>query len=85
MKMLHYWLWVEAFKTVLLLMLELFRDKFIILASDGIWEFISNDECVNLIKDYYIKKYIIEALNSLYKKESKRWIIEEEFTDNIIL
>ena len=66
-------------------MLELFRDKFIILASDGIWEFISNDECVNLIKDYYIKKYIIEALNSLYKKESKRWIIEEEFTDNIIL
>ena len=63
----------------------LHEDKFIILASDGIWEFISSDECVNLVKDYYIKKDIIGALNFLYKEASKRWIIEEEVIDDITL
>ena len=61
------------------------EDKFMVLASDGIWEFISNDECVNLIKDFYIKKDIIGALNFLYKEASKRWIIEEEVIDDITL
>ena len=32
------------------------EDKFLILASDGIWEFISSDEFINLVRDYYIKK-----------------------------
>ena len=61
------------------------EDKFIILASDGIWEFISSDECVNLVKDFYVKKDIIGALNFLYKEASKRWIIEEEVIDDITL
>ena len=63
----------------------LHEDKFIILASDGIWEFISNDECVNYVKDFYIKKDINGALNFLYKEASKRWIIEEEVIDDITL
>ena len=63
----------------------LHEDKFLILASDGIWEFISSDECVNLVKDYYIKKDINGALNFLYKESSKRWIIEEEVIDDITL
>ena len=63
----------------------LHEDKFIILASDGIWEFISNEECVNYVKDYYIKKDINGALNFLYKEASKRWIIEEEVIDDITL
>ena len=63
----------------------LHEDKFIILASDGIWEFISSDECVNLVKNFYIKKDIIGALNFLYKEASKRWIIEEEVIDDITL
>ena len=32
------------------------EDKFILLASDGIWEFISSDECVNIVKDRKHKK-----------------------------
>jgi serine/threonine protein phosphatase PrpC len=63
----------------------LHEDKFIILASDGIWEFISNDECVNYVKDFFIKKDISGALNFLYKEASKRWIIEEEVIDDITL
>ena len=61
------------------------EDKFIILASDGIWEFISNDECVNLIKDFYNKKDINGAINILYKESSERWINREEIIDDITM
>ena len=61
------------------------EDKFILLASDGIWEFISSDECVNIVKDYYLKDDIDGALSYLYKESSKRWIIEEEVIDDITL
>ena len=61
------------------------EDKFIILASDGIWEFISNDECVNLLKDFYNKKDINGAINILYKESSERWINREEIIDDITM
>ena len=61
------------------------EDKFIILASDGIWEFISNKECVDIVKDYYIQKDINGAINYLYKEATKRWIIKEEIIDDITL
>ena len=28
-------------------------DKFMILASDGVWEFISNDQAVNIVLPHY--------------------------------
>ena len=62
-----------------------YEDKFILLASDGIWEFISSDECVNIVKDYYLKDDIDGALSYLYKESSKRWIMEEEVIDDITL
>ena len=63
----------------------LHEDKFLILASDGIWEFISSDECVNVVKDYYKKNDVEGAMNYLYKEASKRWIMEEEVIDDITL
>ena len=61
------------------------EDKFILLGSDGIWEFISSDECVNIVKDYYLKDDIDGALSYLYKESSRRWIMEEEVIDDITL
>ena len=61
------------------------EDKFILLGSDGIWEFISSEECVNIVKDYYLKDDIDGALSYLYKESSKRWIMEEEVIDDITL
>jgi serine/threonine protein phosphatase PrpC len=61
------------------------EDKFIILASDGIWEFITNKECVDFVKDYYFKKDIKGAINCLYKEATKRWILKEEVIDDITL
>lgn len=59
------------------------NDKFIIIASDGIWEFISSDECVNIVKDYYLKNDISNCLMYLLNESSKRWIKEEEVIDDI--
>ena len=58
-------------------------DKFIILASDGIWEFISSQECVEFIKDFYEKKDLKGCLKFLLNESSKRWIKEEEVIDDI--
>ena len=63
----------------------LHEDKFLMIASDGIWEFISSDECVKIVKDYYLKKDLEGALNYLYKESTKRWMMEEEMIDDITL
>ena len=61
------------------------EDKFIILASDGIWEFISSEEVVNIVKDFYLENNIEGALTYLYNEASKRWIMEEEIIDDITI
>ena len=58
------------------------EDKFLIIASDGIWEFISNEECVNFVKEYYIKGDGNECINKLYELSKKRWLREEEVVDD---
>ena len=59
-------------------------EKFIILASDGIWEYIDSDECVNIVKDYYENDMdAIGALNSLVKQAFNRWKNMEESIDDI--
>jgi serine/threonine protein phosphatase PrpC len=59
------------------------EDKFIILASDGIWEFMSSDEVVDIVKDFYLKNDLEGALEYLYKESSKRWITKENVIDDI--
>ena len=56
-----------------------------IIASDGLWEFISSEECVGMVKEFYLKDDIEGALNYLYKESSKRWIMEEEVIDDITI
>lgn len=49
-------------------------DRFIILASDGLWEFMESNEVVNIVKDYYLKNDIQGAAEYLVKESSKRWM-----------
>ncbi len=58
-------------------------DKFIILGSDGILEFISTEEVVDIVKKYYLENIIEGAIEHLYNEASKRWIMEEEVIDDI--
>ena len=55
-------------------------DKFIILASDGLFEFIDSDEVVSIVKDYYLGNDIVACCEFLYKESCRRWIQEEEDT-----
>ena len=60
------------------------NEKFILLASDGIWEFIDSDECVRIIKDYYDNNMdAVGALNTLVKEAFRRWKNEEDNIDDI--
>ena len=60
------------------------NEKFIILASDGIWEYIDSEECVNIIKDFYENEMdAIGALNSLVKEAFNRWKSMEDSIDDI--
>ena len=59
-------------------------EKFILLASDGIWEFIDSDESVRIIKDYYENDMdAVGALNALVKEAFRRWKNEEDNIDDI--
>ena len=49
-------------------------DKFMIIASDGIWEFISSQECIDIIKVYYDKNDLKGCCEYLYQESSKRWL-----------
>ena len=56
------------------------EDKFIILASDGLFEFMSSEEVGNIVKGYYEKNDIVGCCEYLYKESYRKWISEEEDT-----
>ena len=56
------------------------EDKFIILATDGLYEFINSEEVGNIIKKYYEKNDIVGCCEYLYKESYRKWIAEEEDT-----
>ena len=60
-------------------------DKFMIIASDGIWEFISSQECVDIVSKYYEKGDLKTCCEYLYEESSKRWLKEEEVIDDTTL
>ena len=56
------------------------EDKFLILASDGLFEFIESEEVVNIVAEYYEKNDIVGCCEFLYKESYRKWIFEEEDT-----
>ena len=60
-------------------------DKFIILASDGVWEFIHSQECINIVKDFYLNNDMKGCCEFLYSESKKRWMKEEEVVDDITM
>lgn len=43
------------------------RDKFVLVASDGVWEFITNQEVLQLIVPYYKDGKLEDACDALSK------------------
>ena len=59
------------------------EDKIILLASDGIWEFIENEEVLNIVKKYYDINDTEGALEEIYREADKRWRENEGSVDDI--
>ena len=58
-------------------------DQFIVLASDGVWEFISNDEVAAIIMPFYKQNSAEKAAEALIKESVKRWQKEDSSIDDI--
>ena len=57
--------------------------KFIVVASDGVWEFLDNDTVKNMVMPYYDKKDPIGACKELIKKSAEFWNQEDIVVDDI--
>lgn len=59
-------------------------EKFIIIASDGIWEYVHGDECIKVIKSYYEdNKDVEEAALAMVKEAFRKWKRKEVAIDDI--
>lgn len=47
--------------------------KYIVIASDGIWEFLDNNKVMNIINPYYIKNDSEGACNALVREAVESW------------
>ena len=59
------------------------NDMFIVLASDGVWEFMENDLIAKIVAPYYAKGSPEAAANEVVKEAYKHWRREEEVIDDI--
>ena len=59
-------------------------EKFIVIATDGIWEFIDSDECSKIVGEFYENNMdAVGGLNALVKEAFKRWKYQENNADDI--
>ena len=61
------------------------EDKFFVVASDGLFEFISSQNIVEIIKVYYLNKDIVGCCEYLYELSRDKWMKEEEVVDDITM
>lgn len=59
------------------------EEKFIVIASDGVWEFLSNDDVMNTVVPYYEKNDPEGACKKLVKLSRTWWKKEDEVIDDI--
>lgn len=57
------------------------EDKFIVIATDGLWEFVENEESVDMVLDV-MTKGPCAAAKALVEEANTRWIREEQVVDD---
>ena len=53
-------------------------DKFVVLASDGVWEFLNNDEVAMIVRPFFETKNAEKAAEAVVRESYLRWKREEE-------
>ena len=57
--------------------------KYIIVCSDGVWEFLNNEIVMNIGKKYYLENDVTEFCHELVDKALKEWENRESIVDDI--
>ena len=60
-------------------------DKFLILASDGVWEFLSSERVVDIVSAYWTQKNIDSACDHVVRDSVRYWKQEDEVIDDITI
>ncbi len=53
------------------------EDKFVVLASDGVWEFLTNNEVALIVKPFFQENSAEKAAEAVVKESFLRWKKEE--------
>ena len=61
------------------------EDRAIIIASDGLWEYMSNKEVSDIFKKLILKQDANFIVNVLYKESVKRWKLKDQGIDDITI
>lgn len=59
--------------------LDPIADKFLVVATDGLWEFVENNETIQMTE---AQKGPTEAVDVMVKESSMRWMREEQVIDD---
>jgi len=59
------------------------NSKYFIIASDGIWEFITNEECMKFANPFYMRNDCVGLCKELSQKATNLWITKDIIIDDI--
>ena len=58
-------------------------DRVIIIASDGVWEFLSNDAVAEMAMRFYETGQAEQAANTIVREAAEQWKSKEDVIDDI--
>ena len=58
-------------------------DKFIIIASDGVWEFLSNEDVAKIVWPFFLKNSPEQAGNAIVRAAAQKWRENDSVIDDI--
>ena len=58
-------------------------DRFIVIASDGVWEFLSNEQVANIVLPFYQQGQAEQAANCIVREAANQWKNREDVIDDI--
>ena len=59
------------------------NDKFVVIASDGLWEYVNNNEVADIVGKYHEMNDCDGAVSKLYEIAKERWVKYDDYIDDI--
>jgi serine/threonine protein phosphatase PrpC len=54
-----------------------------VIASDGLWEYVNNEEVVEIVGKYHEKNDCDGTVSELYELSRERWVKFDDYIDDI--